>query len=362
MFMSKQHRLIVILAAIALTFPVIAQPISHAVIDADNSNIQYQGRVSFSTPKSPVLYWPGNYITARFQGTSVSVILKDTGNNYYNVFIDDRDDKPIIIKCTKDKEIYNVAKNLEDKPHNIVIFRRTETGEGPTQFYGFVLDTGKKLLPPAPLPARKIEFYGDSITSGMGNEDQSRMDNANSALKNNYLAYGSMTARNLNAQYRSISFSGIGIMVSWYPKTMPDVYNRLNPNDPNSKWDFSKWTPDVVVINLFQNDSWRLKTLNPLPNEKQIIQAYIDFVQSIRVEYKDATVFCILGNMDITKQGNPWPSYVKQAVKKMNDQCNDKKIYTFFEPFKNTPAHPTVSEQRTMATNLTAFIKEKMNW
>jgi hypothetical protein len=362
MYMSKKNTLIVILMTAALTFPVIAVVNRHTIIDADNPNIQYQGRVSFSNPTAPALYWPGNYITARFQGTSVSVMLKDTGNNYYNVFIDGQDDKPIVIKCTSDKEIYDVAKNLEDKAHDIVIFRRTETGEGPTQFLGFVLDSGKKLLAPAPMPERKIEFYGDSITSGMGNEDQSRIDNANSALKNNYLAYGAMTARNLNAQYRSISFSGIGIMVSWYPKIMPDVYNRLNPEDPNSKWDFSKWTPDVVVINLFQNDSWRLSTLNPMPNEQQIIQAYIDFVQSIRAEYKDAAIFCILGNMDITKQDNPWPGYVKQAVEEMNNKYNDKKIYTFFEPFKETAGHPTVSEQRTMATHLTAFIKEKMNW
>jgi hypothetical protein len=30
----------------------------------------------------------------------------------------------------------------------------------------------------------------------------------------------------------------------------------LDPVDSTSKWDFSGYTPDVVVINLFQNDSW----------------------------------------------------------------------------------------------------------
>ncbi len=45
-------------------------------------------------------------------------------------------------------------------------------------------------------------------------------------------------------------------MLSWFPEIMPEIYDRLNPGDPDSKWDFTLFTPDVVVINLFQNDSW----------------------------------------------------------------------------------------------------------
>jgi hypothetical protein len=45
-------------------------------------------------------------------------------------------------------------------------------------------------------------------------------------------------------------------MLSWFPLIMPEMYDRADPTDSTSKWDFSKYTPDVVVINLFQNDSW----------------------------------------------------------------------------------------------------------
>ncbi|HPS56148.1 MAG TPA: hypothetical protein PLP05_11165, partial [Sedimentisphaerales bacterium] len=69
--LSKKSSLVVILAILALTFPAVAEITSRTIIDADNPNIQYQGRISFSNPSSPILYWPGNYITARFQGTSV---------------------------------------------------------------------------------------------------------------------------------------------------------------------------------------------------------------------------------------------------------------------------------------------------
>lgn len=54
-------------------------------------------------------------------------------------------------------------------------------------------------------------------------------------------------------------------MVSWFPLIMPEMYDRLDPTDSSSKWDFSKYTPDLVVINLLQNDSWIIK----IPDNEQ---------------------------------------------------------------------------------------------
>ena len=44
--------------------------------------------------------------------------------------------------------------------------------------------------------------------------------------------------------------------VSWDSLIMPEIYDRLVPTDSKSKWDFSLYRPDIVVVNLFQNDSW----------------------------------------------------------------------------------------------------------
>jgi hypothetical protein len=149
---------------------------------------------------------------------------------------------------------------------------------------------------------------------------------------------------------------------------MPEIYNRLNPGDPNSKWDFSKYTPDVVVINLFQNDSWLVNQPNheqfkarfgtTKPDENKIIKAYQDFVMKIRNEYPKASIICTLGSMDITQQGSPWPGYVEKAVKELNDS----KIYTHFMPYKNTPGHPKAAEQKVMADDLIQFIDQNIKW
>ncbi|MEO5907976.1 MAG: hypothetical protein ABIR50_04410, partial [Ginsengibacter sp.] len=152
------------------------------------------------------------------------------------------------------------------------------------------------------------------------------------------------------------------------PLIMPEMYNRLDPTDSTSKWDFSKYTPDLVVINLFQNDSW-IVTMpdNPQfkarfgttpPDKRQIVKAYKDFVQTIRTTYPKTPIICMLGNMDITKEGSPWPGYVQKAV----DELHDKKIYTYFAPYKNTFGHPKIKEQKILADGLIKFIDVNVKW
>jgi hypothetical protein len=332
-------------------------------IAPSDARIHYTGRIDFDNPNAPVFYWPGTYLTARFLGTSLTITLNDeTGDNFYNVFIDGDLDNPIIIDCEKGTQDYIISENLVDAEHTVQLFRRTEGFSGPTTFLGFVLDVNKKLEQPPPRPPRKIEFYGDSITCGMGNEAPDDAPDDDNSQRNNFLAYGAITARQLNADYQCIAKSGIGIMISQFDMIMPDYYDRLDPSDMTSRWDFSRWTPDVVVINLFQNDSWLIDRLDPVPGESEIVAAYMDFLSSIRSHYPEAHIFCTLGSMDATKEGSPWPGYVKSAVEKFSRQHNDAKVYTTFFEFDGFNKHPRLRHHQKNAEQLTAFIKEKVGW
>jgi len=62
--------------------------------------------------------------------------------------------------------------------------------------------------------------------------------------------------------------------------------------------------------------------------------------------------------MDAVKPESPWPGYIEKAVASLND----KKIYTHFFPYKNTPDHPDRAEQRQMAESLIRFIDENIRW
>jgi hypothetical protein len=62
--------------------------------------------------------------------------------------------------------------------------------------------------------------------------------------------------------------------------------------------------------------------------------------------------------MDVTRKGSKWPDYIEKAV----DSINDSLIYTHFIPYKNTPGHPNIEEQKTMANSLIQFIEENIIW
>ena len=334
-------------------------------VPAGDKHISYEGRIQM-TKDAAVLIWPGTTVTVDFKGTGLSCELQDQDtSNYYNIIVDGH----VAAKIHPDasRKSYLLAAGLPYGKHTVKLFKRTEWDKGKTWFYGFTLaGKGVPAWPPKK-PARKMEFFGNSITCGYAIEDRSG-DSPIGYYENNYDSYADITARHFNAECHYTAKSGIGIMVSWFPLIMPEMYNRLDPTDSNSRWDFSKYVPDLVVINLLQNDAWitnmpaneqfRRRFGTQRPGEEFIVQAYRSFVQKVRRVYPRAQIICMLGNMDITRAGSPWPGYVQKAVAALRDP----RIFTFFVPYKNTPGHPKTEEQKTMAEKLIAFIDQNIKW
>lgn len=335
------------------------------LIPASHHHIQYTGRIDFSTPDAPVFSWPGTMIRTGFTGRSLALVMDDHyGMNYFNVFLDQDWENPIVIKGEKGRKTYLIADNLTDGEHLLTLTKRTEGEEGATTFYGILLAEDGELTAPPPRPERRIEFFGDSITSGMGNEAPEDGPDDNKAETNNFLAYGAITARNLNAEYVSTSQSGVGLMASFVNFTMQEFYDQLSAiNNNDSVWDFSRWTPHVVVINLFQNDSALVEQrLNPVPTDEQRVAVYYDFIKRIRSHYPEAFIVCTLGTMDAAKPGSPWPDYIHAAVEQWKTETADERIDVMIFEFKDFYKHPRVHHHQENAEVLTAFIKEKMGW
>lgn len=336
-------------------------------IPFDDDRIEYMGRLGMNEQGFAEIYWPGSSIKILFEGTGIKALLKDeNGENYFNVILDG--DSISILKPDTLQTIYTLATGLSSGSHTIELFKRTEWDRGKTWFYGFKTGKKTKILTPGPSKKKSIEFYGNSITAGYAVEDYSGKDSPDSIFTNNYLSYAAITARHFNAAYSCIARGGIGIMVSWYPLIMPELYNRLDPEDEYSLWDFSKFTPEVVVVNLFQNDSWIVKMNDyeefqhrfrtQAPDEDFIIQSYSGFLRLLRTKYPESHIICMLGNMDITREGSPWPGYIEKAVAGMEDE----KTYTLFVAFKQTPGHPRIEEQEEMANKLIDFIEVNIDW
>ena len=336
------------------------------LVKHSNPLVTYEGRIRQNEATGTELFWPGTAVNINFEGTEIHAVIQDEkGENYYNVIVDNQVVK--VLQPTTKKEKYTLASGLSPGKHSLQLYRKTEFTSGKTTFFNFVINHNAKLLPAEP-KKRKIEFYGNSISAGHGLDDLEGKDRGDAAFYNNYLAYSALTARHFDAEYNCICKGGIGLMISWFPYTMPDIYDKINPLDKISVWNFSNYTPDIVVVNLFQNDSWLVKKPNSErfkavfqdiePTKEDIITAYKTFISSIRTHYPNADIICALGNMDSTKEGSPWPNYIKEAT----NQLHDSKIHTLIFPFKNTPGHPNRVEHENMSELLIKYIDEHIKW
>jgi lysophospholipase L1-like esterase len=193
--------------------------------------------------------------------------------------------------------------------HDIRILKGTEAqhnGGTPTPNYvtfsGFKIGavsmattlTAQAIAPP-PLPTRKIEFLGDSITAGFCNECK-RPD----PLSNNNEAYGAtwdfQLGSILGAQVHTAAWSGLGMVRNCCGgnTTMPSIFSRtLATVNADQTWAWSSWTPDALVINLGTNDGGA--STDP---KYQYIEVYSQLIMEASTHYgPNLNVFLACGPM-----------------------------------------------------------------
>ena len=336
-----------------------------SLIDADDPFIQYIGRFDFTNPKKVVYDWAGVYIIAKFEGTSCSIRLEDHKNEYA-IIVDDY--APRLLKTNKDT-VYEVATGLKESvPHTIMIQKRTEPLVGIGIFSGFILDKGKKLLSPPKRPERRIEFIGNSITSGYGVEGKNHDCHFSVETENACMSYAAITSRALNADYSLVSYSGRGVVRNYGDKNktsinpMPSLYDRTCFFDSTKHWKFNEWIPQVVVINLGTNDF----STKPFPDKRVFQSAYNKLINRVCTLYPMVTIFCICGPMI----EEPCLSEIKEVVEQQQMvEGRDKDV--FFIEIKRSIMndsdwgcdwHPNIKGSVKSANIIVPYIKLVMNW
>jgi hypothetical protein len=147
--------------------------------------------------------------------------------------------------------------------HQVVVLKATEpdwNGGDPVPNYmtfsGFTATAITGDTPPqfvskagAPLPVRKLEFLGDSITAGFCNECV-----APPALPDNReswdASWDARIGQKLDAQVHTVAWSGLGMIKNCCGgnTTMPSIYSRtLATVNEDNTWDYTSWTPDALV-------------------------------------------------------------------------------------------------------------------
>lgn len=325
---------------------------------ADHEAIRYTGRVDFSKPTLARFFQPGIYVDTRFWGSECRLIVHDQQlwgkQNYVSIIVDGQIQR---LQTSGAVDTILVAGGLSRDWHTLRIVKETEANIGWLALEGIVAE---QLGKPAKRPERRIEFIGDSITCG-ASADDSEVPCGSGVWEdqhNAYLSYGPVTARQLKAEWHLSSVSGFGLIRSCcgMEEVLPPHYSSIDMRGDSLAWDFSNYQADLVVICLGQNDG--------IQDSTAFCQAYINFIEQVNKHHPSAQILCLSSPM-----ASPELAEVQRhqlgAVRQYFSSAGRKDIDTYFfsEQFTNgCDFHPSVNDHFEIATLLSAYLEETLNW
>ena len=374
----KKCALTALLALVCMSLQaIVTVPIKGTVVSASDPHILYAGRISFTNPERPAFNFPGIQIRAAFEGTSLRMIAKPK-SGYFMAQIDNAEPFKVSFMGERDS-VVTLATALPEGTHQVRLMYAIEGYEMYPEFWGFVLDKGKKLVDAPAFPDRKIEFIGNSITCGYGNEGLKKEEGFDYATENHYYSYASLTARALEAQHWVVARSGIGAYRNYggpkagtpdsnmpvqyeYTGYAPDPELRRKGGFDSERWDFSRYQPDVVCINLGTND---LSTNNY--DVKLLKQGYQTLLKMVRQHNPQAKIVFLCGSMLLDKELEIAKKILDEIAAEAN-KAGDKQVYHFDFTYQNgslgygNDYHPSIWQHEKMAAELTAYLRSLMQW
>lgn len=385
-------------------------------IRPDEPEFRYSGRVDLSRADRPVLVWPASAIHVRVSGTRVAFRLKNLHNywdNAVSLFVDGEEiriplkNRPwpvtyrVTLPASRPGERNESAVENPNRPHRLstgnpaplreadpgspapfrelILHKSQGGGSSYIEFHGLFIENGAKVAPAAPPPARRIECFGDSVSAGEvcecaeyeGKTDpadhKGRYDNA-------WKSYVAVAARALGAELHDTSQGGIAVMdgTGYFVNGkvgLESVWDRLRYNPElgkTTRWDFSRWTPHVVVMALGQNDAHPVDFIDRDPALRaRWLETYGSVIRSLRANYPRA-LFVVLTT--ILEHREAWDLALDELVSELRtdhgghgdpDKRGDSRVvrFRFTRNGRGTPGHPRVGEHEEMAAELVAFLE-----
>ena len=358
------------------------------------SRLCWSGRTLYDKTHDAV-FFNGTYagFSLRFSGTRLTMDALAFPESYPGeedslpwlaLFYDGKPEPERVFCLQPGKQAVALFENDAIETHAVTIVKRSEGSKGRAGLCSLTLDG--TLLAMLPEVARcKIEFVGDSITCGFGNEMPPEATQFSAEQENGLLSYGAVAARLLDAEAQMICVSGIPLCwardesyrmtLPWAPEFQPPVRTmegyypfadrfheeREGKTDGLTPWDFSRFVPDAVVINLGTNDAFRIRVSGNDPAEAAHFQArYVAFLEQVREKNgAKAWLVCTLGSMDYFLYDN-----IEKAAAEYRAKTGDKRVVCFkfgaIDPWGEGMGglgHPNVKTQLRMGEELAALLK-----
>lgn len=353
---------------------------------ATEENVRIVGR---TLTKDGVLYlgYSGSNIAFTFKGKkAVASILSDPEKFEANllgriaVYVGDEELPSQRICLDKAQQEITLFESETEKEVAITIQKYSEVPFGTCGIEWIEIDTDCLCTPPAH-KERKLEIIGDSITCGYGVEAASEAIPFHTETENPTKSYSLLTAKAVDAEAQLVSWSGNGIISHYVEETaterrievglMPKIYqftdlsgsSRLfgGSEETWEKWDFSRFVPQMIIVNLGTNDCSWCKDIQERRDHYR--DEYVKFLGFLREKNPQAEILCVLGTMDQRLVGS-----LEEAVKIFAENTGDKAVHYLHLPEQNAEDgygadwHPSPVTQKYSSELVAAEVKRIMNW
>ena len=235
---------------------------------------------------------------------------------------------------------------------------------------------------PLPAPACRLEFVGDSLTSGEGVVGALEETDWVPPLFSASHSWAKLTADLLDADFRLISQSGWGVRSGWDndpTRNIPGIYSRVCGPDLGETnqamgtqllHDFDSWQPDAIIINLGTNDAGAMGNPPWCGPDGQVFQqtrdddglklfedAVVDFLKDIRRHNPASKLVWVYGMIE-----GPLAPVLDEAVARFRRETGEQNAYflslpTVTEETMGSRQHPGLHNHQAAAKVTAEFLR-----
>ena len=346
-------------------------------------NIRLQGRNGRTAEGSVVLFWAAAAIEVNVKATEVwAHISADYENLEIWISVEVNGAQIQRIMLPKEPAWICLARNLNPQKENLIsIIKDTQPMPGDNKHIlkvdGFKIDDAGEFCGLKPR-RQKIEFIGDSLTSGEGLSGRyDEMD----WIPLWFCAsrtYAVQTAKRLDADWNCISQSGWGLCWSWdgndkcrIPAYYSQVCGLLDGKEQKEagsclSFDFNGGS-DLVILNLGTNDESGFPGFENKGGEQRIVTEAKLFLSEIRRNNPHAKIIWTWGMMPLRFV----PDLIKKGIDEYKKESGDNSVYTLelesmysiekCDADKGSRGHPGLLAHKKAAEKIAAFIESINN-
>lgn len=285
-----------------------------------------------------------------FRGTSLKAEFVSSAEYCYDeihrawiaVYLGDSTEPYRRFPLDREQGEYTLFESDQPTEARITVVKLTEEQFGTAGIKSLELGAAD-VISRVPDSGRYIEFFGDSITAGYGNEGE-LSHGFDTSEENGYLTYAPITARALGADYSMVCVSGMGLTDSRTCSFVAgDIYSKTDAFISDQEYGFER-QPQLIVVNLGANDSYYI---NKDSSYYDLYESrYYDLLAEIRSKNPDAVIFCCI--CDYWKARMP---QIERVIEKYTADTGDSKIHSLLLPYVTrdedygSDAHPKIKVQ-----------------